>query len=137
MPFFFTCTCPIDCSRVINSNKKYFKLDGHMGEKNQQWLTRWQLRQAVSLLGLTAVSVSSYAGKGCTKTNAFGKTLGIPLLMRKESHRWISFYTFFCCCTHGTMSRCIVLHTSIELILIPNCSLLYLHSNDMKSFKSA
>ena len=31
--------------------------------------------------------------------------------------------------------RSFCLLTSMELILIPNCSLLYLHSNDMNSFE--
>ena len=73
-----------------------------------------------------------------TLTWKYSESLGsIPLLLRKEvvldefpSVSW--FYR------HDTLQRCIFvcLLASMEMILMPNCSLLYLHSNDMNSFKN-
>ena len=39
------------------------------------------------------------------------------------------------CCRQSEVVMCCLL-TSMELILIPNCSLLYLHSNDVNHLKS-
>ena len=42
----------------------------------------------------------------------------------------------FCVTWHDVVMCSVCLLTSMELILIPNCSLLYLHSNNMNSLKS-
>ena len=42
----------------------------------------------------------------------------------------------FRCCKQNMVMRSFCLLTSMELILIPNCSLLHLHSNDTKSLRN-
>ena len=84
------------------------KMGGGGGTTTQQWLTttqQWlattQLRQEVSFLAFTVVSGSSSAEEGCT--DAYWKTLNPFVLEKGVTSGW--------------------------LILIPNYSLLYLHSN--------
>ena len=68
--------------------------------------------------------------------HAYMQSLGILSLLKKE----VLLDGFLCwkfCCRHKSNvvmhSSCLL--TSMELILIPSCSLLYLHFNDMKCSK--
>ena len=103
--------------------------------KMKQWLTRTQLHQSVTP-GLHSSSGSSSDEECWTATNASWKTLRILLLLRKKSHQ----DGFLCsnpCCRHRAVKICrFYLLTSMELIPIPNCSILYFHSNNINSLES-
>ena len=55
------------------------------------------------------------------------------LRSRERSHSWMDFFAVsFALDINDIVMHSLYLLTSLELILIPNCSLLYLHSNDLK-----
>ena len=72
-----------------------------------------------------AVSGSSSTEEGWTDTNAYRKTLGILSFLRR-SRTWRDFFAV----SFVVDIESFCLHTPMKLILIPNCSILYLHSND-------
>ena len=102
----------------------------------KKWQTRRQLRQKVSLQAFTAVSGSSFAKECWTDTNACWETLCESFTLEKGvAPGWISSLKF--CCRYRKPKRCVAfMLITMELILIPNCGLLDLHSNDTNGLKN-
>ena len=140
MPYFYYLHMPsrfLFCYKIIIKTLLPYKVT--QPKRKQSTMANSLTTQVKKRLfqAFTAVSVSSsFAGKGCTDTNALWKTLWIPLLLRKEllldGFPSVSFVVDM----HNVEMCSFCLLASMEQILIPNCSLLYLHSSDMISFKS-
>ena len=118
-----------------------FRLEGHTSKKegekiNNGWLVCSSVKKCY-FLAFTAVSGSFLLRKAGQTLMLTGKHSEY-LCSWERSRSWVFFFavSFVAdkeCLSHA-YSFCFL--ASMELILIPNCSLLYLHSNNTNSLKS-
>ena len=141
----FSCTCPVDpvdCSinKIVIKTFLPVRRSQEQKRRVKNPIMAGSFCNSVTKCffeAFTAVSGSSSAEEGCTDTNFILKILWSPSLLRKESLLDGFLCCKFCCRHwHDVEMSSFCLLTSMGLILISNCSLLHLHSNDMNSWKS-